>query len=178
MRVLLGDRHGPRDSMPCSECDGAAGGGLRHGGLHGKHGTTGYATVIEGSSYGTPQIAVCQSCGGGGCGLCKGNGWGAGRGLFHHGDPNGYGNSLCDGCGGRGCGLCGGSGRGPLASAHGMLASLKGKLLGKLTHAGQIQYFVGPGGPVPITPGYVPYINVTRSPRDYFAFPPFADNVP
>ena len=31
---------------------------------------------------------------------------------------------------------------------------------------------MGAGGPVPITPGYVPYINVTRSPRDFFAFPP------
>ena len=27
-------------------------------------------------------------------------------------------------------------------------------------------------GPVPLTPGYTPYVNVTRSPRDYFAFPP------
>jgi hypothetical protein len=27
---------------------------------------------------------------------------------------------------------------------------------------------------VPLTPGYVPYINVTRSPRDFFAFPPYS----
>ena len=40
-------------------------------------------------------------------------------------------------------------------------------------HAGKIKYFVGPGGPVPITPGYVPYIVTTRSPRDFLSFPPF-----
>ena len=64
----------PGASMPCSECDGATVGGRHSGGMHGNHNTTGYATVIEGSPYGTPQSAVCQSCGGGGCGLCKGNG--------------------------------------------------------------------------------------------------------
>ena len=51
-------------------------------------------------------------------------------------------------------------------------------LAAKLTHKGQIQYFVGPGGPVPLTPGYVPYVVTTRSPRDYFAFPPFSDQTP
>jgi hypothetical protein len=44
-----------------------------------------------------------------------------------------------------------------------------------LFHRGEIEYFVGPGGPVPLTPGYVPYIVTTRSPRDFFAFPPFSD---
>jgi hypothetical protein len=34
---------------------------------------------------------------------------------------------------------------------------------------------MGPGGPVPLTPGYVPYVNPVRSPRDYFAFPPYLD---
>jgi hypothetical protein len=41
-----------------------------------------------------------------------------------------------------------------------------------------VKYFVGPGGPVPITPGYVPYVVSTRSPRDYFAFPPFVETLP
>jgi hypothetical protein len=90
----------------------------------------------------------CSRCGGRGCGLCGGLGRG--------GDP-------CSACGGRGCGLCGGTG-GLAATAHGVV----GHLLGH----DKIQWFVGAGGPVPLTPGYVPYINVTRSPRDFFAFPP------
>jgi hypothetical protein len=44
-------------------------------------------------------------------------------------------------------------------------------------HIGHIKYFVGPGGPVPLTPGYVPYVVPTRSPRDYFAFPPYGNGV-
>jgi hypothetical protein len=40
---------------------------------------------------------------------------------------------------------------------------------------GGVEYFVGPGGPVPITPGYVNYVVPVRSPRDFFAFPPFVD---
>jgi hypothetical protein len=47
---------------------------------------------------------------------------------------------------------------------HGKLASI--------LHKPKVEYFVGPGGPVPITPGYVPYIVSTRSPRDYFSFAP------
>ena len=43
----------------------------------------------------------------------------------------------------------------------------------RLLHKNKIKYFVGPGGPVPITPGYVPYVITTRSPRDFLAFPPF-----
>lgn len=88
----------------------------------------------------------CGGCGGRGCGLC-GNGLGSG----------------CGACGGQGCGLCGGAGK-HLAGLHGMV----GHLLGR----DKIRWFVGPGGPVPLTPGYVPYVNVTRSPRDFFAFPP------
>ena len=49
---------------------------------------------------------------------------------------------------------------------------LHGKLAGLLHHRPKVEYFVGAGGPVPITPGYVPYIVATRSPRDFFAFPP------
>lgn len=59
-----------------------------------------------------------------------------------------------------------------------MLLGLPMGLASKITHKGQVQYFVGPGGPVPITPGYVPYVNVTRSPRDFLAFPPFSDQIP
>jgi hypothetical protein len=44
----------------------------------------------------------------------------------------------------------------------------------KLGHGG-VEYFVGPGGPVPLTPGYVPYVVPVRSPRDFFAFPPFSE---
>ena len=50
---------------------------------------------------------------------------------------------------------------------HGKLASLAAGL-----HHPKMKWFVGPGGPVPLTPGYVPYIVSTRSPRDFFAFPP------
>jgi hypothetical protein len=48
-------------------------------------------------------------------------------------------------------------------------------LASRIIHHGDVKYFVGPGGPVPLTPGYVPYVVPTRSPRDYFAFPPFVD---
>jgi hypothetical protein len=98
---------------------------------------------------GMPSGKLCGGCGGNGCGLC------GGLGLMHCGDP-------CSACGGKGCKLCCGAG----SKALGLLA--------KLLHVGDIEYFVGPGGPVPITPGYVPYVVTTRSPRDYFAFPPFS----
>jgi hypothetical protein len=88
----------------------------------------------------------CDGCGGRGCGKCGG----LGR-LFGKG---------CGFCGGRGCGKCG------------LGDGLKGKLAG-LFHHNKIQYFVGPGGPVPLTPGYTPYIVTTRSPRDFLAFPPY-----
>jgi hypothetical protein len=55
-----------------------------------------------------------------------------------------------------------------------MLGKTKGMINGLLhPHAGKIEWFVGPGGPVPLTPGYVPYVVTTRSPRDFLAFPPF-----
>ncbi len=112
----------------------------------------------------------CGGCGGKGflsglCGICKGAGCGACRG--------GNGQGLCRNCGGAGCGLCGKL-RG---KAHGLLG-LPAGLCAKITHKGQIKYFVGAGGPVPLTPGYVPYVVSTRSPRDYFAFPPFSDQIP
>ncbi len=84
----------------------------------------------------------CGLCGGRGCGGCGGSGLG--------------------GCGDPGCGLCHGGGHG-----HG----LGSRLAGLFSHQ-KVDYFLGAGGPVPLTPGYVPYIVVTRSPRDFFAFPP------
>ena len=45
-------------------------------------------------------------------------------------------------------------------------------------HHNKVDCFVGPGGPVPLTPGYVPYIVTTRSPRDFFSFPPMNPNDP
>jgi hypothetical protein len=95
------------------------------------------------------RASACENCGGAGCGLCKG-------GMFH---GNG---SACGNCGGAGCGLCKGGGG---------LASL-------LHRRKKIKYFVGAGGPVPLTPGYVPYVVSTRSPRDFFAFPPFTPDAP
>ncbi len=83
-------------------------------------------------------------CGDPGCGLCKGGGRGHG----------------CSFCGGKGCSHC-------LSGLHSKLGSLTG-----MFHRPKVDYFVGPGGPVPITPGYVPYVAVTRSPRDFFAFAP------
>ena len=99
---------------------------------------------------------LCGSCHGSGCRLC------GGLGLFGgHGGGSG-----CNACGGRGCNLC--------QSAHGLLGAAHG-LIAKALHKGDIKYFVGAGGPVPLTPGYVPYVVTTRSPRDFFAFPPFTD---
>ena len=114
----------------------------------------------------------CGSCGGDGCGACAGTG--ATGELC--GDPgcnlgagHGHGN-------GKGCGLCGGRGcanclSGLKAGLHGKLASIAGSL-----HKPKISWFNGAGGPVPITPGYVPYIVTTRSPRDFFSFPPMNPN--
>jgi hypothetical protein len=53
-----------------------------------------------------------------------------------------------------------------------------GGLVRKCLHIGQVDYFVGPGGPVPLTPGYVPYVVPVRSPRDFLAFPPFTTALP
>ena len=111
---------------------------------------------------------ACGSCGGNGCGKC-----GLG-GLLHRGAGD-----SCDSCGGKGCGKCGLFNRGSGCGACGgrgcsLCSNLKSKLGGLLHHkGGKIKYFVGPGGPVPLTPGYVPYTITTRSPRDFLAFPPY-----
>jgi hypothetical protein len=126
----------------------------------------------------------CGGCGGLGigdpCGVCGGAGLLGGLG---HGKACG----ACGGCGlfrhgGTGCGLCGGKGcaaclKGAAAKAHGILGHIAGTAMGLLGH-GKVDWFVGAGGPVPLTPGYVPYIVSTRSPRDYFAFPPMNPNDP
>jgi hypothetical protein len=134
-------------SQGCSEPGCGLGKGDHHGG----------------SSMGDP----CGSCGGKGCGLCGGLGK-----IFHKGTG-------CDSCGGKGCGKCGLFSGGKGCSncggrGCGLCAGLKGKLSSILhPHGGKIKYFVGPGGPVPLTPGYVPYVVTTRSPRDFLAFPPY-----
>jgi len=134
----------------------------------------------------------CGFCGGSGCGGCGGSGFGdpcSVCGGLGHGSTG----SLCGACGGcglfrngfghggTGCGLCGGKGCASCLQghglAHGALDHLKGSVLGVL-HPNKVDYFVGAGGPVPITPGYVPYIVTTRSPRDFFSFPPMNPNAP
>jgi hypothetical protein len=119
----------------------------------------------------------CRFCGGSGCGGCGGAGIGdpcSVCGGLGHGRTG----SLCGACGG--CGLFKngfGHGEGLASKAHGALDHLKGSVLGAL-YPNKVDYFVGAGGPVPLTPGYVPYIVVTRSPRDFFAFPPMNPNDP
>ena len=60
--------------------------------------------------------------------------------------------------------------------ARGLGANLHSKLASLAAAVGigrpKTSWFVGPGGPVPLTPGYVPYIVTTRSPREFFAFAP------
>lgn len=94
------------------------------------------------------------------------------------GDPCGggapcVGDPGCGSCGGKGCGLCLGGGKGKLKS----LLGVPHALVSKAFHIGEIKYFTGPGGPVPLTPGYSPYIVTTRSPRDFLAFPPMGNGV-
>jgi hypothetical protein len=106
-----------------------------------------------GAGLGDPGMGTgCGLCGGKGCNHCLGGGAGAGTG--------------CGLCGGKGCKHC-----------LGLLSHLKLPHLG-IPHHPKLTYFVGPGGPVPLTPGYVPYIVATRSPREYFAFPPMNPNDP
>lgn len=153
-------------------CGGCLGTGrLVNGGGCGQCGGCGRLKGLFGHHGGGNGGSVCGGCGGNGCGSCGGKGFLSGLG---HGGGNGNGmGSGCGACGGRGCGLC--------AGLKGKAHSLMGLPLGlysKVTHKGQIKYFVGPGGPVPLTPGYVPYVVTTRSPRDFFAFPPFSDQIP
>jgi hypothetical protein len=165
--------HGGGSSCGVAGCGG--GGRCKHFGSHG--GAGGYAcTGTLPTSQAAVQPSAQASCGqagctirsrhfhGGGighnsgCGICGGADPGCGHG---HGFGHGTG---CAYCGGAGCNHCLGSGHGSL---HGMLASLAAGL-----NRPKTSWFLGPGGPVPLTPGYVPYIVTTRSPREFFAFAP------
>ncbi|WP_435017663.1 hypothetical protein TA3x_005281 [Tundrisphaera sp. TA3] len=130
-----------------------------------------------GCTFGHGGGDPCGSCGGKGCGLCglfkKGHGGGFGHGG---GDP-------CRACGGKGCGLCGLFNKGGCGACGGrgcgLCSKLKGLALGGLFHhKNKIKYFVGAGGPIPLTPGYTPYVVTTRSPRDFFSFPPYTPDTP
>lgn len=123
----------------------------------------------KGAGCGTPGCSA-PGCG---SGLFAGHGSAGGCGTpgcntCGNGGGHGFGGHPAGPCGNPGCGACGGG----LGNAHkGLLAKAAG-LFGK--HHGP-KWFMGPGGPVPLTPGYVPYVNPVRSPRDYFAFPPYLD---
>jgi hypothetical protein len=191
---------GHNGSSGCSEpgCfNGISCGILGHhkkncGGLDGgSYGAAGFATTMSGASAQSAPIASGQlACGQTGCkiggkhshlglfgghsgnGLCGQPGCGIG---FAHGHGNGSG----DGSGNGGCKFCGGQGcnhclAGLGSMIHGKLASMAA---GAFYHP-KVKWFVGAGGPVPLTPGYVPYIVTTRSPRDFFAFPPMNPNDP
>jgi hypothetical protein len=173
-----GDKHGFGHGGG-SSC-GVAGCGGGNGCKHSGHaGAAGYACTEVQPSYQTAIQPSAQSiCGqpgctikprhshlghhasASGCGLCGGAGCDS---CGHSGHGEG-----CSFCGGKGCGHClGGSGSGHGSLLHGKLASLAAGL-----HKPKTRWFLGAGGPVPLTPGYVPYIVVTRSPRDFFAFAP------
>jgi hypothetical protein len=178
----------------CAACGGGQGhGGLFHGGLLGKHkgmglgsgcglcggagcsSCIGLASTVMASGQGVPApqgpIVASPQCSEPGCATpgCKKH-----CGLF--GKNKGCGEyDPCAGCGGKGCGLCGGKGKGKglCRGCGGMGCGLCRGLLSRALGHNKIEWFVGPGGPVPLTPGYVPYVVTTRSPRDFFAFPPF-----
>ena len=153
----------------CGKCKGDGCGGCGGTGL--MRDGAGHSAIGQGQGCGNCHGKGCGMCGRGGigsqvCGNCHGKGCGmCGRG--------GNGSQVCGNCHGKGCGMCAHLKN----KAHGLLGLHK-TLAAKLLHKGDIDYFVGPGGPVPITPGYVPYVVTTRSPRDFFAFPPFSDQVP
>ncbi|HKI17051.1 MAG TPA: hypothetical protein VKA15_04195 [Isosphaeraceae bacterium] len=137
---------------------------IAHGGGHAGCGMPG-CTIAVGHTHPGFGTGKGGDCGIPGCGVSHTHG---GAGV----DPGA--GTGCSFCGGQGCQKC-------LAAAHGAIAGLHGKLasLAGLLHPHpKLTYFVGPGGPVPLTPGYVPYIVSTRSPRDYFSFPPRNPNDP
>lgn len=150
----------------CGFCGGNRGGllhharsgkhGLGHGGLG--HGHGGAGAICEDPGCGLGHGGAGDVCGDPGCGLGHGHGHGL---LGHH---KGGGDPACQFCGGQGCGHCLG------LFDHHLLKTGLNHFFGP-----KVEYFVGPGGPVPLTPGYVPYVNPVRSPRDFFAFPPFTD---
>jgi hypothetical protein len=121
-----------------------------------RHSHFGHASSANGCGHGSAGTG----------GFCGDPGCGSGHGLGH-GKGTG-----CGLCGGKGCSHClSGLGSGLGSMLHGKLASMTGAL-----HRPKISWFLGAGGPVPLTPGYVPYVVTTRSPRDYFAFAPMNPN--
>ena len=142
---------------------GGVGHGYGHGGVvvhdgHGKQCPAPVGTPIE---YGHPGM----DCG------HPGRGYGhPGMMIGHPGMGFGHGLGMGHGFGHGGMGL----GHGGLGL--GLVHKLKAGLLG---HGKDGAVFVGPGGPVPLTPGASNgYINPLKSPRDFLAYPPFATNVP
>jgi hypothetical protein len=186
-------RHGGGSSCGVAGCGGGI--GCKHFGSHGAG--AGFActqTTPSGQAAVAPSAqSICAQPGckirsrhfhgagnatAGGCGICGGADPGCpARGGHGHGLGLGIGHG-CSFCGGAGCNHCLGSGlgslHGMLGSVHGMLGSVHGALASAAAtlHPPKTSWFVGPGGPVPLTPGYVPYIVTTRSPRDFFAFAP------
>ncbi len=158
----------PQASMASGLC-GETGCGLKGGHRH-MHGSRGGGHGNGNGNGNGMGTGGCGQCGGNGCGACGGGGIGdlcggcGGKRCGLCGFLGHLKGKLCGGCGGAGCGLCG-KAKSLLNAPH--------SLLGALFHKNKIKYFVGPGGPVPITPGYVPYVVTTRSPRDFLAFPPF-----
>jgi len=175
---------GHEGGTPCgvAGCGGGIGCGLL--GHHGQPGgAAGYAcTEVQPTAQAVAKPSAQSVCGQPGCklttrhwhtgqvasasGLCGDPGCGQSHGHgFGHGQGTG-----CGFCGGKGCGHCL-SGLG--SRLHGKLASLVGGL-----NKPKTSWFLGAGGPVPLTPGYVPYVVATRSPRDFFAFAPMNPNAP
>jgi len=125
-----------------------------------------------------------SGAGANGCGTPGCTAPGCGLGGMFAGHGNGGSGSGFGGCGNPGCNSCGnGAGLGHGAGGHSGMGhgdgaghlGLGSKLAGLFHRGPKVKWFTGPGGPVPLTPGYVPYVNPIRSPRDYFAFPPYLD---
>ena len=161
--------HGGGSACLVPGCGGGTGCG-HHGA--GRFGPVGPACGVGPAVVATAQsqpigVAIAQpsaqsACGDPGCGV---PGLHSHKGHSRCGDP---GCGLCHG-GGHGCGFCGGKG---CSHCLGGLGSHLHSRLAGLLHHQRVDYFLGAGGPVPLTPGYVPYVVATRSPRDFFAFPP------
>lgn len=155
----------PQSACANGGCGGSACGDPACHGLFGRKGGRGGAGGA-GNGCGTPGCTN-PGCGLGGLFAGHGNGNGNGAG-FGHGGGAGCGNPGCTSCGNNG----NGAGHPGLGAGHSGLGS---KLAGLFHKGPKYKWFMGPGGPVPLTPGYVPYVNPVRSPRDFFAFPPYLD---
>lgn len=158
----------PQSACANGGCGGNACGDPACHGLFGRKGGRGGAGGA-GNGCGTPGCTN-PGCGLGGLFAGHGNGNGNGAG-FGHGGGAGCGNPGCSTCGNNGAGH-GGAGHPGMGAGHPGLGS---KLAGLFHKGPKYKWFMGPGGPVPLTPGYVPYVNPVRSPRDFFAFPPYLD---